>query len=219
VAIPLEVLDKYLTTFLDFWRLRPRKFLSLTREQPTRYLSPGQFVGVSSTIIVALIVVSLSVARLDIEKIAGFQMPSSEAVAGRQLVFILALLFANTLFYRIVSRIWPIKGKGTLVSIFEFQCYLTALLVPMAAVDVLIDPITIAMVAHGTPSWVLFIPGTIGFTAGSALFFLYQNPGLAELNGVSSLRMLFGSLFWMVVLSFAAGVPLGILIGIFLDKH
>ena len=213
VAIPLEVLDKYVTTSLDFWRLRPRKFLSQAKEEPSRYLSPAQFAGVSSGIIIALAAVTLSVAHLDIEKINGSSMPSPEAFAVRTLVFLLSVLFANSLFYRVVSRFWPIRGKVTLVSVFEFQCYLSTVLVLASAVDVLIDPITISLVAHGAPSWVLFIPAAIGGVAGFVFFFLYQNPGVAQLNDVSSLRMFLGTLFWVVVPTSVVGFLLGILIG------
>lgn len=217
MPVPLELLDKYLTTFLDFWRLRPRNFLARVRREPTRFLPPAQFVGVSSTILLALLVIAFSLNHEDLEKIAGSKMASPEALAGRLLVLMLTILFANTLFYRMVSPLWPVRGKADLVSIFEFQCYLVALLVPLAAMDVLFDSITISLVANGAAFWVLFIPSAIGFVVGLSFYFIYQNPALAELNGVSSLRMFLGTVFWVTVPLTALGFVLGFLFAIVMN--
>ena len=217
MAVPFELLDKYQITFIDFWRLRPRGFLIRVRAEPTKYLSAAQFMGVSSTLMLALIVIAMSVNQQNIEKITGSKMASPEALAGRYLVMILVVLLGNTLLYRIISPRWPVRGKVNFVSLFEFQCYMVAILIPFLVIDVVLDPIGISLVASKVaPSWVLFIPAVIGGVAGFVCYFLYQNPGIAALNGVSSLRMFLGTAFWVMVFQITVGVVVAIVVGIVL---
>ena len=103
MSVPIELLDKYLATFLDFWRLRPRRFFTQISDEPQRYLSPAQFIGMSSILLLALLGVAFALGQADLEKLAGEKMPSPEASAGRLLVFFIFILVVNTLFYRIVS--------------------------------------------------------------------------------------------------------------------
>lgn len=210
MGVPLELLDKFQTTFLDFWRLRPRTFLTQASVDRARYMPPAQFVGTSSILLLAMLVVDVSLSHGDLEKLAGEKIASPEALAGRLLVFVIFILFLNTIFSRIISPQWPIRGRATLISIFEFQCYMTATLVPAGAIDVLLDPLLLHIVLNGAPYWILYIPLAIGYVLGLIFYFVYQNPGLAHLNGVSSLRMLLGTILWSTVLMVALGALAGV---------
>ena len=213
MSIPLNVFDRYMTTFLDFWRLRPRRFLEVISEERSRYISPAQFLIVSLSLMLLLLVIMNLLIRRDLQAILGYEPPDPKALAGRAMVFMLSMAVLNALFYRFISPWWPIRCRRVLTEYFWFYCYMMAVYVPIAAVDVLVNPIVFSLVgSHGAPTWLLLLPGFLGAVFGILCFFLYLNPGIAYINRVSSIRMFLATLFWVVVISVPPSIVLGIIV-------
>lgn len=84
-----------------------------------------------------------------------------------------------------------------------------AIIVPVSGLDLLIGPTITKLVSTGIlPAWCQLIQLVIGLMVGFAGLFFWQYPGVAYLNGVSTGRLWFGSLFW----SFILGIPVGVVI-------
>ena len=118
------------------------------------------------------------------------------------------MLFADSMVFRAISRIWPVQGSASFSSIFELQCYTLALrLLPATVINLLLGPLLTALVAHNTLSesssnLILF---TTGAVIGVAVLLFWDFPGVAVLNGVSTRRVWAGFVFWL-------GVVLGIVV-------
>jgi hypothetical protein len=162
-------------------------------------MTPGQFLGASVALVMALLVIANALATEDQRRLTGGTPAAPEALAGRIVVFLVVLLALNSLFYRVILPLWPVRAKTTITDVFSFQCYMIATITPFAALDVLLDPILISLVAGGAAgSSLLFLPAAIGSLAGIPIYFVYQNPGMAHLGRVSSLRMFWRRFFGAV---------------------
>lgn len=215
MSIPIEIADKYMTTFIDFWRLRPRRFFPIAENSGQKYLTAAQFLVVSLGLAFIMLALAFTLTKTALDR-AGIEevVATPEALAGRMVVFFIANLLIGSLFYRAISRARPIGGGATFHDIFELQCYITSLVVPMAALDLLVGPFVVELVGNQSlPAWSVFIQFGFGALVGLIVFIAYQVPGMAYVNGVSTGRFwcgllfwsfAFGLLFWIVVLAMVA---------------
>ena len=213
MPLSIEFADHYVKTVLDFWLLRPRGFFAEKNRDPSRYLSPYQFLfatlSIGFVIYVAAFTLNLSATQAD---------PSSALVSAhviRLLTFLVVLLFLNSLIFRAISRIWPVRGNATFSSIFGFQCYMQAILLPAMVLDLLLGSLLTELLARETlPAWSILIPATVGYVLGVVGLLFWNLPGIAVVNGVSMRRVLAGLLFWSVALGFVVGIVVGVLIAL-----
>lgn len=208
MAITVELVDKYAKTFIDFWRLRPRRFFPAVDRSAEKYLTAPQFLVVSLGLVFAMLVASFALVQAGIDR-AGVEMATAtpEALAGRMVVFFVANLVVASLVFRAMSRVWPIKGSATFYSIFRLQCYMLSIIVPMAALDLLIGPIVAELIINDVlPVWSIFVQAGTGAIVGLVALFVYQIPGLAFLNDVSTGRVWCSLLSGCVFLGLIGGV-------------
>lgn len=215
MVISLELVERYGTTFIDFWRLRPRKFLPALERDPNRYLSPMQFLAISLGIAFSLGVVAITLSLTVLESASGQeQIGDPKALSARLVVFTFAMLVVGALSYRVISFLWPVRGRALFRQIFEFQCYYMAVILPMSAIDVLVGPAVVELVAREiVPVWVGGLPFLFGYGFGTVAAIFYSVPGIAYLNGVSSVRLLMGTLLWSFIGGFFFGVLFSLLTG------
>ena len=210
MVISIELVDNYIRTFIDFWRLRPRKFYLSVTKTPKKYLTAPQFLAASLALefvlfVAALGLVSTVLKQTNTQGVTG----ESKDIAIQFIVFLVANLLFGSLCFRAISRIWPVRGKAAFLEIFGLQCYMMAIIVPVSGLDLLIGPTITKLVSTGIlPAWCQLIQLVIGLMVGFAGLFFWQYPGVAYLNGVSTGRLWFGSLFW----SFILGIPVGVVI-------
>lgn len=214
MPIPLELVDKYGSTFLDFWRLRPRRFLAAIKKEPKKYLSPMQFLAISLAITFSLGVTAIALSLTAVQSVSGNeQIGDPKALSARLIVFIFTMLVVGSLMYRATSFFWPIRGHASFHQIFEFQCYWMAIVLPFGAIDVLILPLVTELIARElVPPWVGALPFLLGSAFGMVGWFLYGMPGIAYLNRVSTVRQFMGTLFWTFIPGFIVGVVYGIIV-------
>jgi hypothetical protein len=207
MAIPLELVDRYATTFLDFWRLRPRKFLPAAQREPAKYITPLQFLTLSLGLVFTLLGVGITLSLTALQSVSGSnQVGDPKALAARQVVLIFFMLVVGALAWRITSVLWPVRGRAPFRQILELSCYWMAVVLPLSMVDVLVVPILTELVARQVvPAWISTIPFLFGLVFGTFAAFFYVLPGVAYLNGVSSLRQMMGTLLWSTVAGFVAG--------------
>jgi len=208
MLVPLELIDRYGRTFVDFWRLRPRKFYPSIEENPSAYVSPMQFLAISLGIAFVMGVVAITLSFSELESASGSKpIGDPRALAGRLIVFIFFMLIVATLLYRILCALWPIRGRASFLQIFEHQCFMMAVILPSSALDVLINPLVTGLVAKDlVPPWAAFVPFLLGFLIGQITVFLYQVPGAAYVCGVTTLRFWMGLLFWCASIGFLVGI-------------
>jgi hypothetical protein len=203
VSFPIELTNRYARTFLDFWRLRPRKFLVLKADKPELYLSPYEFLVISLGLAFSMLIVAASLTVSAFQTGSGSIASDPKALAGRLVVFSTVMIGLNTVCSTFCSRPWPIRKRPTIVQFFEFNCYMCAVIMPMAAFDVLFDPVVADLVArHVIPLWggLLLLYGA-GAAIGIIYLFTYSIPGLAFIAGVSSSRMAAGLFLWPTVVA------------------
>ena len=218
MALSIEVAGRYIKTFLDFCSLRPRKFIAAKNRDPSRYLSPYQFF-VFSLIIGFFIYGAAFSLNLSVIHEATGQPPvaSPNALAIQVLAFFVVMLVVNSLVIRAVSRIWPVRGSATFASIFELECYVLGIrLWPSMALTLLLSPWLTALGAQqlltaGNTFLILFIPSAV---IGATTTLFWEFPGVAVANGVSTLRVWAGVLFWSVALGSVVGIMFSVLIAL-----
>jgi hypothetical protein len=204
MAFPIQLADRFGQTFLDFWRLRPRQFFEQKQRTPDAYLSPYEFLVVAQGLVFSMLLVSITLSATAVQAISGASPGDPKSLAGRFVVGFIVLVVGSSVLETLISRVWPIRKKTAFVEIFEFNCYLQAVLLPAAAIDVLVDPTLTQLIAGNVlPNWTLIIPLLLGSVIGFVFYFAYTVPGLAYINGVSYWRMLAGTIFWPAIVSFS----------------
>ena len=176
----------YIDTFIDFLKLRPRRFLLFKEETPSLYMPPAQFGVVSLSLIFLLNLAAYSVTDYGM------------AVLG--MVYLIGTLLIISFFYFLASRLWPIRGRPKFTQILDMQFYMIATTFPGAGLVTLI-----------APWWNVFhtIDGDLT-DAGYALVGLLTTyyvliwlfwicPYIGVLNGVSTVRAASGMALWIVV--------------------
>ena len=123
----VEQLGPYIRTVIDFWRLRPKRFMAAVNDNPTRYLSPFQFL--SFTVVIGFLAYSVAfflgllvlTAAETSARIGDISLEwGSRVLATYVMALIIFILFVQTVAFRILSNIWPIKGGASFLAIFEF---------------------------------------------------------------------------------------------------
>ena len=199
--------NRFGKTIVDFWRLRPREFLASATREDSAYLSPYEFAGV---FIVVGVANYSSTFALSLATIQDGTDASIEALVGalalRTVVLMLVLTVVDTLYIRAISRIWPIRGRGTFTEILAYDLYSLSTLMPLMAVDLLVAPLiaeqhAIILVAAG----ILF---------GVVIMICKEIPGYAAVNGVKIGRMWAGLVFWPFAMSAVAVAMVGLILGL-----
>ena len=115
MAMAFDIVDKYCTTVVDFWVMRPRKFLASHSTNPDRYLTQPQFLLACMGLLTILIGSTFSFYR-ELRKDVLGMLPALElqadakVLAGRQATLVLFVVVFNTITLRIISRLWPVRG-------------------------------------------------------------------------------------------------------------
>lgn len=160
-----------------------------------------------------LLVTANALIRREQVTLLGYEPAAAEALAGRVVVFIVSMHVVNTLFYQWISRWWPVRASQPFARYFAFSCYMMAIYLPMAALEVLLDPIVFMLVASNKASQLLlFLPLAIGGAVGFVIFWIYTNPGMAYINGVSATRMALATMLWTTSIFFTGGMLVGVLL-------
>ncbi len=213
----VEQIGRYIRTVIDFWRLRPKRFMAAINDNPTRYLPPLQFLAF--TVVIGFFVYSatfflaLLIAPETSAQIIQIGSISLEGTARVFAIYVMALiifiLFVETILFRIISNIWPIKGGASFSAIFEFQCYMLATIVPLILLDLLLSPL-IAL------EWVVGLKLSLGLLIGILSLLFWQVPGIAIISGVTTGRLWGGVLFWNISLGIGLGIIGGIIAALFM---
>lgn len=211
MSIPLEVVDRYARTFFDMWRLGPRQFLLTQQNSPGTYLSAYQFLVVSLGLILAMTIPAISLSQAEFKDVGDAISTALDpkALASLSIVVLIVELGINSFLYYLCARLPPVRTRPSMSALFEVNCYLLSTAIPITAISSLVMPFVAAFAAyHLVPVWTLFIPSGLSLLLGLVLFFVYTNPGMAYVSGVSSARMLAAlALLWVI-----AGL-LGVLLG------
>ncbi len=203
----VEIAGKYVSTFLEVWHFRP-KVLLLERDRDQSYLSPSVFLAATLGIVFGSILTAAMLSQLLIwGSPAEPSLTADKAVGVATALLVFLILLVNSLFYRIISPLWPVRGTATFTSMFSVQCYTLAIGVASSAMlSVLYVPLLEVLVAAGhlerTASF--WIPGAIGGLFGTISAF-WSVSGLAVVNGVSTARMWAGLLLWSGLVGFGLG--------------
>lgn len=107
-----------------------------------------------------------------------------------------------------MSKSWPIKGIASFKSILDFQIYTFALYTPFSVINLIGVALFISIDQNSLEIWES-ISLLISFSFYSLLMFIYDFPGLAHLNRVSTGKIVFGYFFRSILLGTILG--LGIL--------
>ena len=142
----VEQLGRYIRTVIDFWRFRPKRFMVAVNDSPARYLPPFQFLAFtvfigflaySAAFFLGLLIAAETNAPIGSTSLEG----ESRVLAIYVMALMIFILFVETVAFRILSNIWPIKGGASFLAIFEFQCYMLATTVPLILLDLLLSPL------------------------------------------------------------------------------
>lgn len=212
MAISFDVIDKFATTIIDFWTLRPRNFLESVKNNKSRYLTPPQFFLACLSLISALYIISFSfhkdLSEETLKRFPFLKLKSDPTIlAGRQIAFLIMFLVAYSLYVRAASW-WPIKGKASFKDIMYYQFYALAVSLPFLVLEVIITPLILEYIdVSQSPNsiYLLFVLPIIGIVIGTVLGFIYIVPGHAKLNGVSTGNMLIGIWLFGMVFELAIG--------------
>lgn len=204
MAMTFDVVDRYCVTVVDFWVKRPRKFLESRAVNPDRYLTPPQFLLSCMGIMMILIIANISfyedLPKDVIEKIPALELQAKPKVlATRQAALMLSLVVFNSITLLVVSRLWPVRGKANLKDILFFQFYLFAVFLPFSVVELLGTPFLLNYIRSAEQEsavLALLIMPMIGAIGGSVVGLVYNLPGLAYLNGVSTSRFFWACMLW-----------------------
>ena len=214
--MPFDAVDKFGKTFFDVWRMRASDFLDLRNDDPTCYLSPYQFLMLCATLALSMLLINIGLVDGLLKELAQHKVETDASVrAGRLIIFVLASILFGSLFVSFSAKRWPIRRTVQTKSIFEIMSYgLGALLLPLAALDVLVGPVIAELVLRDAlPLWTIYLPFIIGFIAGNLMFFRYLLPSYAHVLKVSKSRVFWGLALWGFVVSFIIGFVIGFVFG------
>ncbi|MDD9983239.1 MAG: hypothetical protein OXU81_18090 [Gammaproteobacteria bacterium] len=202
----INFLSRYTHTAIDFWRLQPKYFIAAIGREPDRYLAPYPFfvgfLGIEFVLCTALFTVTQSEVISVSEQVSAF----AQAAAVRQLALITLAIVLNAVVFRALSRVWPIKGSATFRSVFAFQCYMSAIILPLTMLDLLVQPVIVGLNGGSMPEWGIGMLVLFGLAVGGFGLLFRNFPGIAYINGVSTTRVFEGYVFWSVVVGVIIGV-------------
>lgn len=206
-SMPLpEFVARYTNTTIDFWRLKPAQFIAAIGREPDRYLGPYQFLAGFLGIEFLLCTALFTLGQADPLSVSQHTDSMAQAWATRQVAFAAVGVALNALVFRAVSQVWPVKGGADFRSIFAFQCYMCAVILPTAILDFVGQPVTVLVAGGSLPEWSVGIPPLL-ILAIAALGLVFRNfPGIAHINHVSTSRLLVGFAFWPAVVGTILGL-------------
>ena len=224
----IDVVDRYAKTFFDFWLLRPRGFIAAKNRSPSNYLSPYQFLYACLSIVFVVYVVAVSlVATVSLVGTVSLEPTAASiasttlagAISGLLLLVLITGLLWGALVFRTLTRVWPIRGSATFVSIFKFRCYMMAIWLPQIVLILFLSllPVVLVMLKQLSEQgpiwnsisveeisiWTSIAVLVIGVISSVLTLFFWELPGIAAVNGVSTLRVWAGLLFWPAAFVFA----------------
>ncbi len=193
----------YIVTFVDFWRLRPRKFLCRKEHQPNQYMLPAQFWLASATLMFTLDIASYSFPEyrhaMSYDS-ATFNEGSAFGLAVQSIVFLIFIQLVSCLFYFLSSRVWPIKGRPHFSDLLDMQFYLIAIRLPAAAAITMLAPAFGRVLSDSAqPTAAMYILATVLFSYLILTWLFWSCPFVAVLNRVSTPRAIFGTFICGIV--------------------
>lgn len=195
----VELAERYIKTFIDFLALRPKSFLDARNREPSLYLTPYQFLVLTLIFGFFIYTSYFLLTQLTVHEAPGQAVEKAKAVAFRMLALFVFLLFVNSLFIRAISRIWPLRGNATFSSIFQFHCYMPAILLPAMMLDLLLGPLLYELIKIKIlPAWSFLILLVLGAIIGLFGLIFWNIPGIAVINGVSTKRVWASLVFWFI---------------------
>lgn len=202
----IDLVDRYIATALDFWILKPRKFIDNFVSCPQKYLSSGKFLYVSLSIEFVLITsyFAIIMSQYDIKTLVTDQELAAKILAVVNIAAYIALTVFNTIIFYWMSKIWPIKGIASFKSILDFQIYTMALYTPFSVFTLIGSALVILISPSSFDFWISFNL-LIGFSFSFLLMFLYDFPGLGHLNRVSTGKVILSYFFWSILLGIFSG--------------
>ena len=91
----IDLVDRYINTFFDFWILKPRRFLENLACYPQKYLSSGQFLFVSLSIKFVLTTSYFAI----IESSTELPIDAKNLVQIDLVIYVAATVFNTIVFY------------------------------------------------------------------------------------------------------------------------
>jgi len=206
-VLPFEIIDRYIKTSIDFWLLGGRRFVQAVKVDNGRYVSPAQYLMGSLSLLAAVFVLMFSFYKeLPGNLVAHYPLlrmsfaPKTEA--GEMIVELLLITFVMPLGNKLVSWLWPIRGRGSLREMIDFQFYSVAGLFLPYAFQVVSTYFLVSYIIDtksDSANQALLIVLAIEYFLCLIVAFAYVLPGLAEINGVSYWRMFSGCVLWGVM--------------------
>ena len=137
--LSFDIAEKYFWTWLDFWRLGPRRFVKRLQEQPESYLAAFPFF-VASLLLAALAwtVAYGTLANVPQAFAVAEHIPTNLAdtkllVLRRGLILVILMIVG--VLPTLLVLIWPLRSPAGIKELLTAQFYLTALLVVVAGID------------------------------------------------------------------------------------
>ena len=190
----------YIATFIDFWQLRPRRFLLFKEETPTRYMPPAQFWVASLSLIFLLDLAAYSFENYERAISVFYGNVTHYGMAVRGIVHSIGMLLISSFFYFLASRLWPVRGRPRITRILEMQFYLIAIRLPATGLFILIAPWwNVFHTIDGDPTDAGYAWYGLLATYFVLTWLFWSCPYIAVLNGVSTVRAAAGMALWAVV--------------------
>lgn len=200
--------DRYIRTFLCFWRLSPRRFVGAMEDSGTkrdpgrRHLGPWRYYVVSASALFAINVALLSFG--EVREFAAELLSHGEphGFAAFFAALSVVTLGLSTLFYFAVSRLWPVRANVGMRRIFEFRCYMVSAELPLAALSLLMAPWWSRFFAAGDGFVPVEISGpamVIGYSYLVLVWLFRACPYYAALCGISTARAVAATALWFTV--------------------
>lgn len=190
--------EKYITTCLDFIRLRPRRFLEKRKTQPERYAKPFQFLILSMILIYFITLAGTPYPWLHSTQLFDLSddLPIATRVAAKTGTLLVWIVLYSTLL-TIILKLWPIKKGIPLLSVIQFFCYAIIFPILWLVVEFFIA------IAMGTEKSIANLTQTQLLILGSVfcIYFALANicwyfPGLAAISGSTTMRVCAGFVIW-----------------------
>ncbi len=197
----LEYGEKYIRTFFDFWRLRSRRFIQERKEDASRFMSPYQFLIISIAILSVLNFAANSGDNSDI--LAASMLPtnlSGYALATMSTVYAVSYFILASLFYFIIAKLWPIQRSVEFLEVFEFNCYMYAVKLPLYVFNLYLSPwlgqLLLRYETTTGPLWIVLLVLTV---YSFFIWTIWLWPGIAQLLNMPTFWVVIGSILWFVL--------------------
>jgi hypothetical protein len=216
--LSFESAEKYVWTWLDFFRLGPRRFGDSVVDNPDRYLTPMRFLFASIIsaagivfIGVQTVVQSQTVALVPYRSSMGLD---AKTFVVRHIFYSVLFLVFSTIVFRFALW-WPLKSPASLKSVLTAKCYASAALVPFAAFDAVSLCIIVWLspdVSADTLRWMVLGSFAIELLGLGPLLALYDTWSLCSFCQVRYRRLLQAQ-FVLTITGAVLGGCLGFAIG------